>query len=469
MDHKKTFEYLDNEFDTSIIPALSDFIKIDNLSMAYDPEWASNGKLEAAANHLLNWALSKKVKGLKGKVLKLEGLSPLIHLEIESNGGEGNIFMYGHYDKQPHFTGWKEGTGPTTPVIIDGLLYGRGGADDGYAIFSSLISIKAIQDYGLKHGNVNIIIEGSEESGSPHLMQYIDLLKEKIGTPDLLICMDSGCKDYERLWVTTSLRGVVNKDITVECLQESVHSGLGTGQGPDSFTVIRQLLDRVEDSKTSRVIDDFQVVIPGSKYIEAKQVSDILGKGVSLVKLSNGVKYLTEDLIELYLGGTWKATVCVTGQTGLPPHSTAGNVLRNKTSIRLSMRLPPTKNPQEAEERLEEILKKDPPYNSNITIEGSHAGSGWAANDFSSKLRESLTNSSLAYWSKDIQTFGEGGSIPFINSLAQKFPKSEFLVLGVLGPNSNAHAANETLNISYCKKVTACLTHAVFELFHKIK
>lgn len=465
MEHLKTLEYLEKEFDSTIIPTLCEYIKIDNLSPNFDPEWATNGKAEKAAKLLLDWALSKNVKGLKGELLKLEGLSPLIHLEIESNGGDGTIFMYGHFDKQPHFTGWLEGTGPCKPVIIGDLLYGRGGADDGYAIFSSLMAIKAIQDFGLKHGKVNIIIEGSEESGSPHLMQYIDHLKEKIGTPDLLVCMDSGCKDYERLWITTSLRGMVMKDLTVECLEESVHSGLGTGHGPDSFTVIRQLLDRIEDSKTSRVIDDFQVNIPESKYVEGKQVADILGKGFSLVKLKDGVNYITDDLSELYLNGTWRSTLCVVGQTGLPQHDLAGNVLRDKTSVRLSMRLPPTKDPKEASQKLTELLTKDPPYNSIIKVVGKSKGHGWAANEFTDKLKNSLSKSSFSFWGKDSQTVGEGGSIPFINSLAQKFPKSEFLVLGVLGPGSNAHAANETLNIPYCKKVTATLTHAVYEFF----
>ena len=466
LEHKVTLEYVEKHFDATIIPNLMEYIKIDNLSPNFDLEWATNGKAEKAAEHLLKWALIQGVKGLKGEVQKKDGLSPIIFIEIESNGGNGNIFMYGHFDKQPHFDGWMEGTGPTSPVIRGDYLYGRGGADDGYAIFSSLLSIKAIQDFGHKHGKVTILIEGSEESGSIHLFQYIESLEERIGNPDLMVCLDFGCKDYERLWITTSLRGLVCKDVEIACLKDSVHSGVGTGHAPDSFSVGRILLDRIDNPKTGKVRDEFQVDIPLSKYAEAKSVSNAIGSKFVLVNNLEGVNNIADDLTELYLNGTWRATLCVIGLTGLPQHNLAGNVLRDKTSFRLSMRLPPTKEPQEASNELDSILLENPPFNSKITIEKTQVGSGWAAGPFSEKLSKSLKTSSLEFWGKEEQTFGEGVSIPFINSLAKKFSKSDFLVLGVLGPNSNAHAANECLNIPYCKRVTSTLIHAVYDLFN---
>lgn len=466
MDYSKSTEYINKEFDENVLPTLIDYIKIDNLSPAFDPEWATNGKAEKAAELLSNWALKQGVKGLSSQVMKIEGLSPIVFIEIESTGAEGSVFMYGHFDKQPHFDGWIEGTGPCTPKIIGDLLYGRGGADDGYALFGSVLSIKTLQAQGVKHPKVNILIEGSEESASIHLMQYIEKLADKIGQPELLVCLDSGVKDYERLWITTSLRGAIMKDIEVKCLKEAVHSGLGTGQGPDSFTVIRQLLDRLEDAKTGEVVQDFQVNIPESKFQEAKNVSDILGNKFALAKLEDGVKFIQDDLTKLYLGGTWKATLCVIGQTGLPPHEGAGNVLRASTSIRISMRLPPTKSPQEASEQIDQILLKDPPYNSKITVKTVGFGPGFASDEFSEKLNNSLKRSGKEVWGNDIQTFGEGGSIPFLNSLKVKFPKSDFLVMGILGPGSNAHAANETLHIPYTKKVITVLSHAVGDKFN---
>lgn len=466
MEYTKSTEFVNKEFEESVLPSLIDYIKIDNLSPNFDPEWATNGKAEKAADLLLNWTLNQGIKGLKADIIKLEGLSPIVFIEIDSTGADGNVFMYGHFDKQPHFDGWIEGTGPCNPKIIGDLLYGRGGADDGYALYGSVLSIKTLQNFGVKHPKITILIEGSEESGSIHLMQYIEKLQDKIGKPDLLVCLDSGVKDYERLWITTSLRGAVIKDIEVKCLKEAVHSGLGTGQGPDSFTVIRQLLDRLEDSKTGDVVQDFQVNIPESKYEEAKSVAEILGDKFALAKLEEEVKFVRDDLTELYIGGTWKAALCVIGQSGLPPHEGAGNVLRASTAIRISLRLPPTKNSQEANEQLDKILLKDPPYNSKIQVNSRGFGSGWASKDYSEKLTSSLSKSSKSIWGKEMQTFGEGVSIPFINSLALKFPDSDFLVMGILGPGSNAHAANETLHIPYTKKLITVLAHAVADKFN---
>jgi acetylornithine deacetylase/succinyl-diaminopimelate desuccinylase-like protein len=297
-------------------------------------------------------------------------------------------------------------------------------------------------------------------------MQYVDKLENEIGSPDLLVCLDSGTRDYERLWITTSLRGVVNKDIEIACFEQAIHSGLGSGHGKDSFDVAREIFDRISDSKTGKVVDELQVQIPQSKLIESKGVTDILGKEFILVKNLEGVQYLSEDLTELYLNGTWRATLTVVGQSGLPLHSLAGNVLRDKTTFRISVRLPPTKDPNEASDILDKIILSNPPHGAKIKILKSSPGSGWAAKDFCDKLNQSLSKSSNELWGKNPQTFGEGGSIPFLNSLAQKFPKGEFLVLGVLGPGSNAHAANETLNIPYCKKVTTTLIHAVHDLFN---
>jgi len=372
--------------------------------------------------------------------------------------------MYGHFDKQPHFPGWAEGLGPTTPVIKNDNLYGRGGADDGYALFSCMASIKAIQTQNKTHGRIIILIEGSEESGSPDLIPYIENLKERIGTPDLVVCLDSGCLDYDTLWITTSLRGVVNVDIKVETMEEAVHSGVGTGIVPDTFMILRSLLDRIEDSKTGRVIDDFHVQIPEGRIKEMKQVAEdkkhlILDK----VKMKSGVKPLSDDYAEVMMNNVWRPTITITGASGFPAHKTAGNVLRASTEVRLSMRLPPTKDAKEAETTLLKKLTENTPFNAHISISGGHTGSGWNANVFSEKLDKILEQASQNAFGKKVMKFGEGGSIPFIKSLGDFFPKCEILVLGVLGPNSNAHTVNEALNIPYCKKITTIIAHVLNE------
>lgn len=464
MNYETTQKIVEEQFTKEILPNLSEFIKIDNLSPAYDKEWNTNGKLEHAAKFCLDWALKQGIKGIKGELIKDEDKTPVIFIEIEALNSDKNILMYGHFDKQPHFTGWAEGLGPTTPVIKDGFLYGRGGADDGYAIFSCITALKAIQEQGGKHGRIVLLIEGSEESGSIHLVPYITKLKDRIGTPDLLVCLDSGCQDYDTLWITNSLRGVVILDVTVETLEEGVHSGAGSGLAPDSFTVLRNILDRIDDSKTQKVIEEFHVEVPKNRLDEINRVAELKKEKVlEHVKLTPGVEPLTHDYTELIIRNTWAPTLVVVGASGLPAHDTAGNVLRPNTSFRLSMRLPPTYDPNVAMERLNEIVTKDPPFNAKITTSRKNPGPGWNNKQFSQKLHDSLNTSSQKLWGKEYFSFGEGGSIPFIKLLADSFPECEIIVCGVLGPNSNAHSCNEALNIGYCKNITSTITHTLHD------
>jgi acetylornithine deacetylase/succinyl-diaminopimelate desuccinylase-like protein len=462
MDYSLTTKQVEEKFETSVIPGLCDFIRIDNLSPFYDPEWNTNGKLEKAAVFILDWVNQQGVEGLKSEIIKDEDKTPLIFIEIDARNSNKNFIMYGHFDKQPHFTGWAEGLGPTTPVIKDGLLYGRGGADDGYSVFSAITAIKSIQEQGQAHGRVVIVIEGSEESGSPHLMHYIESLKQRIGVPDLLICLDSGAKDYETLWVTTSLRGNATLDLSVEILEEAVHSGAGTGFAADSFMVIRNLLDRIEDSTSGKVIDAFHVDIPNSRVEEAIKLGSLKKHEVLRdVKFKEGVQPLSEDWGQLILNNTWRPTLCVTGASGLPVHSTAGNVLRASTTVRLSLRLPPTYYAPKALDILEEILTANPPFNAKVTVTKRAPGSGWNNKELSDKLHLSLNNTSKKLFGAEYMSFGEGGSIPFIKQLADSFPECEILVIGVLGPNSNAHSCNESLHINYCKNITATVAHTI--------
>jgi acetylornithine deacetylase/succinyl-diaminopimelate desuccinylase-like protein len=462
MNYEATTKHIDIEMEKEILPNLSEFIRIDNLSPFYDTEWNSNGKQDKAAHFCLDWVLKQNIKGLKGEIVKDEDKSPLIFIEIDAQGSDKNILLYGHFDKQPHFTGWAEGLGPLLPVIKDGFLYGRGSSDDGYAIFSSICGIKAIQEQGQKHGRVVIVVEGSEESGSPHLIHYINALKDRIGEPDLMVCLDSGAQDYDRLWVTTSLRGNLIIDVTVDVLTEGVHSGAGTGIAPDSFMILRNILDRIEDSKTGKVNEVFHVEIPQQRIDDCKKVADLKKEAILRhVKLVEGVKPVSDDFCELLLKNTWMPTICITGASGFPPHETAGNVLRPSTTFRISMRLPPTLDAHKAADMLDEIIRENPPFNAKITTVKRSPGNGWNNKEYSEKLHNSLNNTSLKLWGKEYLNFGEGGSIPFIKLLADSFPKCEIIVIGVLGPNSNAHTCNEALHIDYCKGITSTLAHTI--------
>ena len=463
MNYEQTLKDAKKDFEESILPALQDFVRIDNLSPDFDPEWEQNGKAEKAGFHLVNWALAQGVKGMKAELIKEKGRTPLVFIEIAPQGVDKTVLLYGHFDKQPPLGEWEEGLSPTKPVIKNGLLYGRGAADDGYALFAIVESIKLIQLQNKKHGRILVTIESGEESGSPDLVYYLKKLKDRIGELNLMICMDSGCKDYSTLWLTTSLRGACIVECEVQCLKESVHSGTGSGIAPDSFTVMRLLLDRLDDSKTSKVLAPLSVEIPKYRIEDAAKLAEYEKEKTvtEMVKLLEGVKPLTEDYKEIILNNTWRPTVVVTGMTGFPPAEGAGNVLRDKTKARFSIRLPPTFDCKQSEKIITEVLTKDPPYNSKITVKVILSGNGWAAKDLHSSLKKSLSESSKFLFGKDYYCNGEGGSIPFIAELGELYPKCEILVTGVLGPGSNAHCLNECLNIDYTIKMIVALSHAV--------
>ena len=461
MKHEQTLKDVQKDFQESLLPGLEDFVRIDNLSPDFDPEWETNGKAEKAGNHLVDWALKQGVKGLKAELIKEKGRTPLVFIEVEKNGSDKTVLLYGHFDKQPPLGEWAEGLHPTKPVVKDGKLYGRGASDDGYALFAIVESIKAIQLQNGKHGRIVVTIESGEESGSPDLIYLLKKLSDRIGLPDVMYCMDSGCIDYNAIWLTTSLRGVVSIELEVECLKESVHSGSGSGIAPDSFTVLRLLLDRLDDSKTSKVIAPISVEIPDYRVTDAKKLAELQKEKTvnDVVKLSDGVKPLTDDYAEIILNNTWRPTVVVTGISNIPQAEGAGNVLRAKTKVKISVRLPPTLNAEKAGEILKEVLTKDPPYNSKVTCNVIAAGNGWAAKDMCDSLKKSLSESSKYLFGKDY--YNQGGSIPFIAELGELYPKCEIVVTGVLGPESNAHCLNESLNLDYTQRMIVALAHSI--------
>jgi len=307
-------------------------------------------------------------------------LNPLIVYVVEpAEGAKGNVMLYGHLDKQPWMDGWDEGLAPTEPVIRGEYLYGRGGADDGYSPFSCMLGVKAAQEQGVKWPRVALVLESEEESGSPSLIPLLKEAKDFIGEPDFCFCMDSGAFDYNSLWLTSSLRGITIVDLTVECAKGGYHSGEVGGIVPETFRVVRELLNRVDNSTTGECAPEFNIPCPEWKRKEAEDMAKLTGETMyTKYNVEDGVKYVSQDnLVEMYLGNTWKSNLSITGADGLPPVATAGNVVRASTSVRLSLRLPPGLNPQKATEDLIKKLTTDVPYNAKVTVHGGHAGSGW--------------------------------------------------------------------------------------------
>jgi len=445
-------------WDDAIVPALVDYIRIPAKSPHFDKAWQKNGYLEAAVELAAGWCRKHAVPGMKLEVVRLEGRTPVLLVEMEGKA-PGTVLMYGHLDKQPEMIGWREGTGPWTPLIEDGRLYGRGGADDGYAVFCALSALKALHEEKRPHARVVILIECCEESGSYDLPPYLEVLSERIQIPSLVVGLDSGCGNYEQLWGTTSLRGLINGVLTVEVLSEGVHSGDASGVVASSFRIARTLLERIDAADTGIVRHAaFHTQIPPERAAQARRAAEVLGEEIwRKFPFVPGMQPMQADLADLVLNRTWRPFLAVTGADGLPAPASAGNVLRPRTELVLSLRLPPTVNAESTARQLKAILEADPPYGARVTFQSGHCATGWHAPETSKWLSEALESASVRHFGKPAMWMGEGGTIPFMAMLGARYPQAQFLITGVLGPHSNAHGPNEFLHLGYAKRLTACV------------
>lgn len=449
-------------WDEDIIPTLKTFISIPNKSPAFDANWQENGHIDAAVKLVSDWVKKQSIPGLELRVLQLPKRTPVILIEIPG-ATDRTVLMYGHIDKQPEMHGWLEGLSPWKAVLKDEKLYGRGGADDGYAVFSSILAIKALKAQAIPHSRIVILIESSEESGSVDLPFYIDELQQDIGTPELIICLDSGCGNYEQLWHTTSLRGMVNGTLRVETLTEGVHSGYGSGIIPSSFRILRQLLSRVENKNTGEILlSAFHVDIPEQRIKEARLAATILGDEIyKAFPRSGSMMPVNDNMSELLLNRTWRPALEIIGCDGIPALKDAGSVLRPYTSVTLSLRTPPTCDADKARDQLKQILEADPPYHAKVTFTAEKTSHGWHAPLLKPWLKTAIDDASHVYFGREALALGEGGSIPFMAMLGKKFPEAQFLITGVLGPHSNAHGPNEFLHIPMVKRLTCSISHVI--------
>ena len=442
----------------SIVPQLVEYIRIPAKSPHFDPQWEANGHIERVIRLAEAWVRQQPVRGLALEIVRLPGRTPVLCFDVPGTG-DRTVLLYGHLDKQPEMTGWREGLGPWLPVIEDGKLYGRGGADDGYAVFASLAAIGALQAQGVPHARCIGLIETCEESGSYDLPAYLELLAPRMGRADFVIGLDSGCGDYARLWTTTSLRGLAGGTLTVDVLTEGVHSGDASGIVPSSFRVARKVLDRLEDATTGRVLpDEFHVSIPDERARQAKQAAAIMGDStIRKYPFAGGTQPMIADHTEALLNRTWRPALSVIGADGFPAIANAGNVLRPRTSLKLSLRLPPPVDGGSAARAMKRLLDADPPHGAIVRFEADEGTTGWDAPPTAPWLERAIDEASRAFYDKPAAAMGEGGTIPFMAMLGKHFPEAQFLITGVLGPKSNAHGPNEFLHIPYATKLTACV------------
>ncbi|NND44556.1 MAG: M20/M25/M40 family metallo-hydrolase [Xanthomonadales bacterium] len=465
MDQNTAQKFIDEIWMDSIVPELVEYVRIPNKSPHFDPDWEKNGYMEDAVQQIASWCEAQDIQGKTLEIVRLPGRTPLIFMEIPGTDPDNDdtVLLYGHLDKQPEMTGWADGLGPWIPVIKDEKLYGRGGADDGYAAFSSLTAIMALQRQGIPHSRCVVIIEACEESGSYDLPPYIEHLADRIGTPSLVICLDSGAGNYEQLWLTVSLRGMAAGTLRADVLKEGVHSGYASGVVPSSFRVLRQLIARLEDENTGRVLPDYLFAdIPEQRLEQTRAMAEALGDTVwKEYPFVEGVQPMADDNVERILNRTWRPALSYTGVGGMPELGSAGNVLRPHTALKLSMRLPPTVDGEEASDAMKQTLESDPPSGATVSFEADQAASGWNAPDVAPWLHSSLQAASQATYGRDVMYMGEGGTIPFMAMLGDAFPEAQFMITGVLGPKSNAHGPNEFLHIPFARKLTTCVSQVL--------
>ncbi|KAF4530847.1 hypothetical protein B566_EDAN018878 [Ephemera danica] len=319
----------------------------------FDADWQAHGLLDRVVTDAADWVRSRKVPGLTLEVVRLPGRTPCLFFDVPAtrNAAQGSgdtVLMYGHLDKQPEFNGWRNDLGPWTPKMEAGRLYGRGGADDGYAVYAAITAIEALDLQGIARPRCVGLIETCEESGSPDLPAYLDALKARLGQVGLVVCLDSGAGNYDQLWLTTSLRGMVSGVLKVQVLTEGIHSGDASGLVPSSFRVLRHVLDRLEDSASGELLPrSFHCEVPGSRLAQAQATAKILKDEVykrfpwACGMDGGSVLPTTTDPVQVLLNRTWRPTLSVTGVEGFPDLSNAGNVLRPYTAFKLSLRLPP--------------------------------------------------------------------------------------------------------------------------------
>ncbi|MET0540154.1 MAG: M20 family metallopeptidase [Variovorax sp.] len=476
LDAERALSDVTTQWDNDIVRQLTNYIEIPAKSPGFDKDWSAHGHLETVLRNAASWVEAQKVEGLRLEIVRLEGRTPVLFFEVAATGTTmtDTVLMYGHLDKQPEFTGWRNDLGPWTPKYLDGLLYGRGGADDGYAVYASIAALQALKRQGAAHPRIVGLIETCEESGSYDLLPYVTAMKDRLGAVSLVICLDSGAGNYDQLWLTTSLRGMASGTLKVEVLTEGIHSGDASGLVPSSFRIMRQVLDRLEDSKTGRLLPaSFHCEVPADRLAQAQATAAILGDEVykrfpwAHYDCGGSTQFVlptTTDPVEALLNRTWKPTLSVTGAEGFPALKDAGNVLRPYTAFKLSLRLPPLVEAAAAVQEMKQLLEDNAPYQARVTFESNGGATGWNAPTITPWFEDALNAASKAHFGAPCGYIGQGGTIPLMNMLSEGFPTAQMMVCGVLGPKSNAHGPNEFLHVPYAKKLTAAVAEVIAAL-----
>lgn len=471
MDKKSLEKYIEKAFTYDALPYLMNFIRIPNLSPAFDYNWDTNGLLDKTANYIMSCIQSLKIENSKTELIKDKGYTPLIFIDIAPSreNDSRTILFYAHFDKQPHGTGWDENKGPTKPVIENNHLYGRGTADDGYAIFSILTTIKACQELNYPLPRLCVIFEGAEESTNEHLVHYFNKLMPILGDNIIaFLPLDAACSDYDRLWITNSLRGILDFEINVQSLDNNCNYGPeASGRIAENYFLIRKIIDGIMDTTTGEVkISEFQVKeIPKIILDQMEKEIEIFGeKFFDIIPLYPGVTPVKTDVKEAMINNRWKPTCSILGIDNCPKMEDNGFGVSKSMKVKISMRLPPGINEEEAINALKNTIKNNTYYGAKSNIDNIDFNQGWKMTPFSERTEKILNKGSLEFFGNEIIYKGDGRSIPFITYFQSKYPKTDIICTGVCGVDSVEHGPNENVNLDACKKLILVLCNFLIEI-----
>jgi len=458
MNREENINFVDKFWDHQVIPNLSQYISIPCKAPFFDQNWRENGFFTQAINLVSQWVRNQNIPGTQIESICLSNHSPFLYIDIPGNSGKTTLF-YGHLDKMPEATGWREDLGPWQPVVKDGKLYGRGSVDNGYSTFSAITAIKSLCEQNLVHDRFVFLLETAEECGSVGIEEYLEYFKKRIGMPSLVVILDTGCSDYDRLWLTDSLRGLLTGKLQVDILSAGIHSGVAGGVVPSTFRIIRNLLDRIEDSHTGKIlVKNAYTDIPQEKVTRAKFMAQILGKKIyNDFSLLEGCSFEVSEPHELLLNRSWRPSLSVIGAAGIPSLELAGNLLRPSTTLLIGLRIPPYCKAAQLIEEIKSILESDPPYDAKVTFTPVVIMDGWAAPKMSERLENIISDASRDHFGDEPVYAGCGGTLGTVKFLSKYFGDAQFIITGVEGPDSYAHGPNESLDLTAAKKMTAAV------------
>jgi len=454
----------------SALEGLKKFIEIPNLSPHYDEGYFTNGLMGQAVHFVGEWIKGQGIKGLEITYYEDKGREPLLFVEIPSTAGKEvpAVLTYGHLDKMPHLDaeGWSQGLFATKAVVRGDKVYGRGSNDDGYNPFCIITAVKYLEQNNLPHPRIVMLLESGEESGDDEIQRYLNELRPKIGEVGVIMVVDGEAEDYKTFWCCTSLRGVVMGVLDIQHLAGPCHSGMATGVVPSTFRIARMLLSRIEKEETGEIlIKEANIEIPQNRIQNCNDIANQLGaQAVDSVTLLPGAKHLPGTIGDLLVNKAWRPGLAITGADGIPIVANGSNVIRTRTALKLSLRLPPGVKSEEIGEIMKKELERDPPYGAKVSFKLLSTGDGWFGRDFDEKTQTALDSTSQKIFGQKPLLYGEGGSIPLCNALQALWPNAQLIVTGAAGVDSNPHGYDESLDLPYTGKFTASISSFLNEI-----